>query len=175
MCDPEGILAVRRWRSWPRRSWRSPSGCASWRRVSGVRSMTAPWFSTGRPLRWPRCASCPSQTCSISSRCLARFLRSVKISRALLTLCLHMLIVACLDLASPTRGRISAAFTCSLSADAPCLFWQEQRVPIVMTAIVCKSQAFLERRGCHWQGCFLFCLGHHGGCEGSEAPIEHGG
>ena len=33
-----------------------------------------------------------------------------------------------LDLASQQKGGIVAAFTCSLSADAPCLFWQEQRV-----------------------------------------------
>ena len=33
-----------------------------------------------------------------------------------------------LDLAILTRDRIFAAFTCSLSADAPCLFWQERRV-----------------------------------------------
>ena len=28
--------------------------------------------------------------------------------------------ISCLNLASPTRGRFAAAFTCSLSADAPC-------------------------------------------------------
>ena len=32
------------------------------------------------------------------------------------------------DLASPTKGQNSA---CSLSADAPCLLWQEQRVVII--------------------------------------------
>ena len=37
---------------------------------------------------------------------------------------------SCLDLASPTRGRNLAAFTCSLSADAPCLR-QEKRVIII--------------------------------------------
>ncbi len=31
------------------------------------------------------------------------------------------LIGSCLDLASPSRGRLAAAFDCSLSADAPCL------------------------------------------------------
>ena len=35
-------------------------------------------------------------------------------------------------LASPTWGRIIAAFACSLSADAPCLFWQVQRVIIIL-------------------------------------------
>jgi hypothetical protein len=49
------------------------------------------------------------------------------------------LIGSFLDLESPTRGRSLAALTCSLSADAPCLFWQEQHV-IIMTT---KYEAFV--------------------------------
>ena len=40
------------------------------------------------------------------------------------------LIECCFDLASPIRGRILAAYTCCLSADEPCLFWQEQCIMI---------------------------------------------
>ena len=39
-----------------------------------------------------------------------------------------------------TRGRILAAFTCSLSADAPCLDWQEKRV--VLITIIMHSPCF---------------------------------
>ena len=57
------------------------------------------------------------------------------------------LIGSCLDLASPTRGVNAAAFTCSLSADAPCLFWQEQRVVIIeYMAQVRSARARMRRR-----------------------------
>lgn len=38
------------------------------------------------------------------------------------------LIASCLDLAITTRGMVLETFTCSLSADAPRLIWQEKRV-----------------------------------------------
>ena len=42
------------------------------------------------------------------------------------------MIRSCLDLASPIKGM--NAFTCSLSADTPAQFWQEQHVIIVITS-----------------------------------------
>ena len=44
-----------------------------------------------------------------------------------------------------TSGRILAAFTCSLSADAPCLFWQEERA-IMIIVLLCEACVLLQGR-----------------------------
>ena len=52
------------------------------------------------------------------------------------------LIESCLGLASP-KGQYLAAFACSLSTDAPCLFWQEQHV--IKLVITSQQHSQLNR------------------------------
>jgi hypothetical protein len=70
---------------------------------------------------------------------------------------------SCLDLASPTRGRILAAFICSLSADAPCLLPHGKGVMLILSLVAGMATALIywsfaaattscARCSARWQG-----------------------